>query len=710
MQRERVSRLVLAAMLIAGACAPHKASAVTASPSPSTNGSYTVNWGVPLVCTYNYIDSWLWTADCYRGHELGGWYFWDVMSSSFTGKAPGSYTYELEYEFIWIEGGMPTWSESYPIDSVTVQVLPPNPPPPAWSLINDQRRAYLNYYAPVIFKRANEDTNGSSLLSGLKTIAQWWIISPTVAVITAAVHTALPVGNGGAGFDWITNFYFDGTDTFSDNKQNWKSSVTRFITSISSSWLHWNIRPTLYTAAIEFMDEGAKELVLIYHVYHAIDENAARKQSVHDWERIEVHLKNVSGSPGTGESIYRTIVTQHHSNLVRSGNEANFIQDASGKHLMVWQAEWSGRTSTEAHGQELRYVENPWSWISGRMSSNGDAEVDVTDFSESLDSRKNVHYVFVPEEASPTVATFSAWAIHWVNNRFSSYSGRDNGDTVDWEKVRRLTYELQDLADIFPTHAPANNALHNDWYGHPVHVRMTDPILSEDGLNVELGAAASGTVYALVAGSADVEGDSIDGSREGYPAKAFWWGCYGQHSSAALASGGGNFCADMLNGTRQDSRGNTRLTAAGPGASAGIYSQHDYFVHRREIPSSPGHFLVGDWHTLAKGGFDGRYVQLFDDRRPLRVSLEMPWNFCSTDYYPMNVDSGFLISVQVSGAKSPYTLSWMVDGYGWQTPYPPGGFEYVPYGAAASIIVNAANGEVVTYALDTTVKCTGLIS
>jgi hypothetical protein len=717
MPRTTTSRFGLAAiLLVAGLCASNKASAITASPNPSTNGSYAVHWGMELGCTYNYIDIWLWTSECYKIIENGSWHYYDYMGRSFTGKAPGTYTYDLEYEYMWVESNTPVYINTYVVESVSVQVLPPNPSPSAWSLTDDQRRAYLNYYAPIVFKRANEDTRNSGFLSTLASVAQW-AIDPSflgaISAIAGVVSYVLPVGNGGAGYDWITNFYYDGTDTFSDNKYNWKMYVTHFITSTQVHWIHWNIRPTLYTAAIEFMEQGSKELVLIYHIYHAIDENAGREQSVHDWERIEVHLKNVAGSPGSIEEVYRTVITQHHRHLVRSGSEVNFLQDSSGKHLMVFQAEWSGRTSLEPHGQELRYVTDPWSWVYGRMVSNGAAEVDITG-----DSRKNIHYVFVPEEASQTVYTFSAWAINWVTNRFMSFSGRDNGDTVAWDKVRRITYELQDLADIFPTHAPANNAAHNHWYGHPVHVRMTDPVLSEDRLTVELDGAPSGTTYALVAGSADVEGASIDGSREGYPDKSWWWGCYAQHGSADIMGGGG-FCADMLNGTHEDSRGRTRLTAAGPGSSPGIYSQHDYFVHARELfapgnPSSishPGYFLVGDWHKPANGGFDGRYVQLFDDRRPLRVTLEMPWNFCSTDYYPMNVNDGFLTTVQVSGAKSPYTLTWTIAGSTWYSTYPTGGyFEYVPYGTEASVTVNAANGESVTYALDTGVKCTGFIS
>src|SRR4051812_40916203 len=53
-----------------------------------------------------------------------------------------------------------------------------------WSLTNDQRRAYLYYYAPIILKRTDENNNKQ-------------------------------------GRDWITNFDFDQDGNFSNNRVNW---------------------------------------------------------------------------------------------------------------------------------------------------------------------------------------------------------------------------------------------------------------------------------------------------------------------------------------------------------------------------------------------------------------------------------------------------------------------------------------------------------
>jgi hypothetical protein len=56
----------------------------------------------------------------------------------------------------------------------------------AWTLTKVQRQAYLNYYAPVILKRGDEN-------------------------------------DGKQGRDWITNFDFDQDGDFSNNRLNWRN-------------------------------------------------------------------------------------------------------------------------------------------------------------------------------------------------------------------------------------------------------------------------------------------------------------------------------------------------------------------------------------------------------------------------------------------------------------------------------------------------------
>ena len=135
-----------------------------------------------------------------------------------------------------------------------------------WVLSNDQRRAFLHYYSPIILKQADEKHDKDKL------------------------H----------GHDWITNFNFDRDGNFANNRRNWKKEKYKFVNE--GAHQDWQIRPTLYTAVIEFMSKGEKSLILLYHVYHAMQ--GERKKNIHDWERIELRLDNIDPQgPNHGERI-----------------------------------------------------------------------------------------------------------------------------------------------------------------------------------------------------------------------------------------------------------------------------------------------------------------------------------------------------------------------------------------------------------------------
>ncbi|MET0403539.1 MAG: prolyl oligopeptidase family serine peptidase, partial [Cystobacter sp.] len=241
-----------------------------------------------------------------------------------------------------------------------------------WSLTHEQRQAFLHHYAPIVLKRANAN-------------------------------------NDRHGYDWITNFDFDQDGDFSNNKRNWKN-IPQYVNASrtgTGAYAHWRIRPTLYTSLIEFMD-GGKNLVLIYHVYHALDKNAAGDYQLHDWERVELLVKNVVGPPGSGESVAHAVVTQHKRNVIRRLGDAqlNFLSTATGHHLLIWQAEWSDKLLA-AHGQELRFVTQPGAWVSAQLAANAKAEVGVNNDS----GKKNVHYAFVPRGSPGAVSTFGAEAL-----------------------------------------------------------------------------------------------------------------------------------------------------------------------------------------------------------------------------------------------------------------------------------------------------------
>ena len=129
-----------------------------------------------------------------------------------------------------------------------------------WVLSNDQRRAFLHYYSPIILKRADEDKGEGKHI----------------------------------GHDWITNFDYDRDGKFSNNRKNWKREKFKFINK--TAYQDWQIRPTLYTAAIEFMNDGQKSLILLYHVYHAMQGcilPSCKFEDIHDWERIELRLDGI---------------------------------------------------------------------------------------------------------------------------------------------------------------------------------------------------------------------------------------------------------------------------------------------------------------------------------------------------------------------------------------------------------------------------------
>jgi hypothetical protein len=446
----------------------------------------------------------------------------------------------------------------------------------SWNLTLAQRQAYLNYYAPVILKRGDEN-------------------------------------DGKQGRDWLTNFDFDRDGNFSNNRVNWLN-IGQYLAAAQSgsgAYSNWRIRPTLYTALIEYMNGGSKSLVLLYHVYNAADKDG---NEIHDWERVEIVLHGISGTPGAGgEYVNHVTVTLHKEHHMRRYYdwELNFMQTATGKHVLLWQADESNYDLPEvkSHAHELRFVTNTFAWItSQRNNLSADAEVDITNGS----SQKNVHYVFVPEGAPDAVATWGAKALAY-HNASTLASRVDNGNTITWSQVKRLTYELQDLADIHPTHWQ-----YAAWYTHwlsdlSVDVLFESPIVNEAGV-----AEVSAGLQRFYTRSKDIGKSGLTDGREGYLSKKWLFGAY----SAELNPEWPMSTTDQFQGFEglgTDSYGYTR------GAASGYYNshnsfwwQHDYFVHSGVINSDnlreEGMWLRGAWYTAANGGFDGRWVQMFDDR------------------------------------------------------------------------------------------------
>lgn len=510
--------------------------------------------------------------------------------------------------------------------------IPSTPPPTATNtatassgtpLSNAQRRAFLEFYAPIILKRGNSN-------------------------------------KGDHGRDWITNFDFDRNNQFSDNKRNWKN-IGRYIDAANagpnSFYQRWRIRPTLYTALLEYSEGSSKNLVMIYHVYHGSDENAEGKNQLHDWERVEMHVKNVSNTPNRGERFAFAVLTQHKRSVVRryGSRDLNFHTSNTGKHLLIWQAEWSGKLSGP-HGQELRYVQTPASEILDDIRRNKDAEVDI--IANSND--KNVHYAFIPGGSASAVSAFNAKVLSYETApQLTSYA--DNGDTERWSQAKRIQYELQDIADIVPTHW-SNGPYELHWTPETtVRVKVTTPFRNSNGHLIN-------GLQDFFTQSYDI--DHEDG-RKGYLSKSWLYGTYDLRdacnpSVSSLLSGSTctskskQFNDNSFNSTHRDLNGRTRSQANGDPASAGSYwHQHDYFLHNGVQDSSKeteqGYWLPSGWQLSRNGGFDGRWISLFPDNvnydpvGPLAINISRPSSGCR---------EGGRFTASASGGKLPYTFKW----------------------------------------------------
>jgi len=532
-----------------------------------------------------------------------------------------------------------------------------------WSLTTAQRQAYLNYYAPVIMKRADENNNKQ-------------------------------------GRDWITNFDFDQDGDFSTNRQNWLN-VPQYVNASAvgpSTYDRWRIRPTIYTALIEYMNGSSKSLVLLYHVYNATDKDGS---GIHDWERVEIVLNGVTGTPGTGgEYVNHVTTTVHGEQIIKRYYDSglNFMQTATGKHVLIWQADESNPDGLPFgyHAHALWQVRTPWNTIVTQMNSlSTDAQVDLVQT-----DNKNVHYVFVPETDQEAVNTWRAKPLTYTTA--SGLASRvDNGDSVRWANTKRLTYELQDIADIVATHWQSNA-----WYIHwltndYVDVLMESPILNEVG-----AAEVSTGLQRFYVRSRDVLSSGFVGADAAFMSKEAFTGSYSAELNSEIPYSGDEFHA--FEGLGLDSLGRSRGAASGYlNSHNSFWWQHDFFVHSGVITSDQtyyeaGIWLAGAWYSEANGGFDGRWVQLFDDRvgqetfSLLELSVSHPAFRCG---------EAFDVIARATGGLSPYTFTWSN-----ATPVSP---SYAPTNYATmtagqgSVTVQSADGQMRTYSIRVPIKCTG---
>jgi hypothetical protein len=477
----------------------------------------------------------------------------------------------------------------------------------AWLMSQSQRTAYLQYYAPIIMQRAEENADKR-------------------------------------GRDWIANYDFDRDGNFANNRYSWATLLPQYIAasmSNAASYQHWRIRPTLYTSALEYMDGGSKALVLLFHVYHPVDKKA---NEIHDWERIEIVVRGVTGTPGgAGEYVGHVTITSHKDHVLRANGspDLNFMQVAGGKHVMIWQAD-EDNTELGTHGHELHFVQDSYATIAARVANLASAEVEVTN-----DDDKSVHYVWVPETSTAAVAAWDARGLAY-RDAATLAAGRD--DTVSWIGVDRITYELQDLADVFGTQwSGANWSL--NWTSDELKDILLDSAIADENGTTQVPSG----LQRFYLGSRDTWSSNLTDGRDGVLGKDWFWGAYSAETNADTFSGSDRL--DGYSGAGRDSLNRNRADLSGDYASLNAYwRQHDFFVHSGAIDTrehyEAGVWLPAGWHLAQNGGYDGRWAQVYDDRvseEPLTVSMPVSVRGCGQTKS---------VTAQIGGGRAPYTVTW----------------------------------------------------
>jgi hypothetical protein len=425
-----------------------------------------------------------------------------------------------------------------------------------WSLSPDQRRAFLRSYAPIILKQADE-------------------------------------GRDGVGHEWITNYDFDRDGFYlPNNGENWARELAGFVRE--GRHPEWRIRPTLYTSIVEFTRGDVKSAVLLYHIYHAMDGT-----HTHDWERIEIRLDGLRGGPGSGERIRYVVLTRHHRSVGRRPphEDLNFLETDGGRHLLVWQAAQSSRWGRPRKG-ELHFVRSELA-----PPAHLDREVGLARIGLDTGNEEAFHYVFVPRADTAAVDGWRARGID-ACNAMSLASGAGRAP-VPMRDLRRITYELQDMADVFPHQwrVPGNGS----WGEPAIRVLLERPLVDEDGKQVVPAGPQE-----FRNGALDLRFGRDDG--RGFIGKNAFWGTYLFERRGWFGNTG--FLGEAL---EEGAARAARCRANGlPDCANGALWQHDIFVHegvraRGRAENENGRWLEGRWYEAAAGGFDGRWVQLFPD-------------------------------------------------------------------------------------------------
>ena len=318
----------------------------------------------------------------------------------------------------------------------------------------------------------------------------------------------------------------------------------------------------------------------------------------HDWERLEIRIDGLRGGPGSGERIRYAVVSRHHLSAARRFPDAdlNFLETGEGKHLLIWQAAQMRRGRLRKG--ELRFVRSSSEELAAREAEGRAAMVELASGHE-----EPFHYLFVPGADAEATHRWRASGIDPCN-AIGLASGAD-GEPVSIRDLRRITYELQDIADVFPHQwqVPGNGS----WSEPSRHVLLREALTDEDGAPV-----VPAGWQAFRNGAVDLLFDRDDG--RGYIGKSVFWGTY-RYNRKKWFGRSGFYGEAVRGGPVQEARCHANRLAD---CSARGMWQHDYFAHDGGRASGgaeneKGAWLEGHWYTEASGGFDGRWAQLFAD-------------------------------------------------------------------------------------------------
>jgi hypothetical protein len=269
---------------------------------------------------------------------------------------------------------------------------------------------------------------------------------------------------------------------------------------------------------------------------------------------------------------------------------------------------------------ELRFVDDDWSVIDEILKTGGKAAAHIS----GVTAPTTFHYVFIDRADTTAVTHLQAASVD--ANPLAQASGSGWYKEKNGSQVKRIVYELQDTADLMVTHYEKAGgtggccwscgssecefpcASGRNWTCRDVAIEVEDPLRDEAGTVV----VPAGTQVFLAESCDDM---SLLEGRNGYPWKHWWWGTYlydrkGKFTSEAFAEG-----------TPSGSYGKRHEANGCNSCKGDRWLQHDYFAHSGEVASGDagtekGDWLPQGWHRAAKGGSDGRWLQVFPDDPP----------------------------------------------------------------------------------------------